>query len=113
MSRVSATYSGEEITVTFSEEFVLDDYGVHGSPTFLSAQGDVEIESLDILGQEYNLSAVEKQLKELVKNDSAFKQSPIGDFIERFSASIYALEEELDYPDNGEEPDYDDSRDHD
>lgn len=60
----TATYDGEELTITFSQTFVLDDYGVERSPTFWSPCNDVEIVSLVIGGKDVDASKLPLDAKD-------------------------------------------------
>lgn len=106
MPRYSGTVDRDDIIVEFSDNFVLDDYGVPGSPRFLSSTGDTEIESLSILGEDLDLPAAEKQVQRLSKADPAFGETPLAKFVLTLADAIYQLADEADY-DFTAEPDYD------
>lgn len=58
----TASYNGEEIQAVFSQTFVLDDYGVPGSPTFWSGMDDVEVTSLTICGKDVTMAELPESL---------------------------------------------------
>lgn len=92
MASASATYSGEEITVSFSATATDDwvgDPSVPNGTYDVTDISNIEVKSLDILGV-------------IV----AFDKLP-----ENLQAAILALADETDFI--VEEPDYDDSRDYD
>lgn len=60
----TATYDGEDLTITFSQTFVLDDYGVERSPTFWSPCDDVEIVSMSIGGKDVDVSKLPEEFAE-------------------------------------------------
>ena len=60
-----STYEGEEITVVFSTEGEMTDYGVPRSPVFW-VPTDIEIESVEILGVRIKLSTLPKELLDTI-----------------------------------------------
>ena len=62
---MQSTFRGEELTATFGQTFVEDDYGVPNSPTFWSPEGDISIESCEIVGVDVNFYELGKEVKKL------------------------------------------------
>lgn len=92
MATASATYNGEEITVTFSATATDDWIGDPSVPNGTYSVTDISnicVESLDILGVTVTLESLPENLQ----------------------AAIIALADEVEF--TAEEPDYDDSRDYD
>lgn len=91
------TFRGEEIVARFSDNFVLDDYGVPGSPRFWVPEGNTEIEDLSILGKDLDLGSVETQLRQLLKAIPGFAETPIGIFLDHLTTAIYELADEVEF----------------
>jgi hypothetical protein len=64
---VTATYSGEELNVTFVASTERCDYGVEGSPVWYEVNPDsIEILTLDILGFDVDPRVLPKQLQDAI-----------------------------------------------
>jgi hypothetical protein len=64
---VTATYSGEELNVTFVAQTERSDYGVDGSPVWDEVNPDsIEILTLDILGIEVNPDILPPELQDAI-----------------------------------------------
>lgn len=85
-----------DITVDLSTHMVWDDYGVPGSPRWLSPT-DITWSNYDVDGKEYTSA----QLIELLGKEA----------VEKIDDHIISVSEETDWEE--EEPDYDDYRDED
>ena len=65
---VTATYSGEEMTVIFQAETERSDYGVKGSPEWDEVDlSSVEVTALEILGLDVDLAALPADLQEAIR----------------------------------------------
>ena len=64
---MTATYSGEELNVTFVASTERCDYGVEGSPVWYEVNPDsIEILTLDILGFDVDPRVLPKQLQDAI-----------------------------------------------
>ena len=64
---VQATYSGEELSVTFVAQTERSDYGVPNSPVWDEVNPDsIEILTLDILGIEVNPDILPPELQDAI-----------------------------------------------
>jgi len=64
---VTATYSGEELNVTFVASTERCDYGVEGSPVWYEVNPDsIEILTLDILGIDVDARILPQQLQDAI-----------------------------------------------
>lgn len=106
MPRYFGTLNRGDIFAEFSDNFVLDDYGVPGSPRFWTPTGDTEIVSLSILGEDLDLPAAEKQVQAYCKIHPEFRETPLAKFVLTLADAIYQLADEVEY-DQSAEPDYD------
>lgn len=84
-----ATYKGENLWIEFSADASLDDYGVPGSPTFLSFD-NITIESLAIDDEEVDLTSLSPEA------------------IDAYIELAEDLEFTVEPPDYDDYPDYDD-----
>ncbi len=81
-----ATYKGEDLWIEFSADASLDDYGVAGSPTFLSFD-NITIESLAIDGVEVNLSSLSPEALDgylELSDDLEFAVESCDDYDDRY-----------------------------
>jgi hypothetical protein len=63
----TATYSGEELNVTFQAQTERSDYGVEGSPVWDEVNPDsIEILTLDILGIDVDARSLPQQLQDAI-----------------------------------------------
>lgn len=64
---VSATYHGEEMTVSFTAETERTDYGVPGSPVWDEIDpASIRISSIEILGLDVKLSTLPEDLRDAI-----------------------------------------------
>ena len=72
----TATFSGQELTVTFNGRAVKADYGVSGSPVWTEVV-DIEVQSLKILGIDVDINALPDALQKAImdiSDDLEFEQ---------------------------------------
>jgi hypothetical protein len=64
---VTATYSGEELNVTFQAQTERSDYGVDGSPVWDEVNPDsIEILHFDILGIDVDFRVLPQELQDAI-----------------------------------------------